>query len=69
MENEKELTEEKIKQKSEKLGKVLKDCAKPVLKEFSKIVGRDLTDEENEKLVESLNAYFMMSTLLVHAFV
>lgn len=69
MENEKELTEEKIKQKSEKMDKVLKDCAKPVLEQFSKTVGRDLTDEENENLVKSLKAYFFMGTLFVHAFI
>ena len=53
------------KDKMKKVDEVFKMAGKPILKRVSEISGRDLTDEEKEKISFDLKAFYTFSTLLL----
>ena len=63
----KEMTKEEKKAKAEKLQGFVRTNSQMILKEVEKIVKRDLTDEEKESLIKSVDAFFMITTLMLSA--
>ncbi len=55
------------KDKMKKMDKVFKIVGEPILKRVSEISGRDLTDEEKEKISFDLKAFYAFSTSLLDA--
>ena len=55
------------KDKMKKMDEVFKIAGEPILKRVSEISGRDLTDEEKEKISFDLKAFYAFSTLLLDA--
>lgn len=67
-----ESTEKVDKEKEEKVKKmdeIFADASGPLIKDVAKIAGRDLTDAEKKELLNSLKAFFVLSSLMLKAFV
>lgn len=50
-----------------KMDEILKMAGEPILKTVSEISGRDLTDEEKEKISFDLKSFHLLLTLLLRA--
>lgn len=55
------------KEKSKKMDEIFADTGEMVLKDVSKIAGRDLTDAEKKDVLNSLKAFFVLSSLMLKA--
>lgn len=64
-----EKVDEEKEQKSKKMDEIFDTTSSIVLGKVAKIVGRDLTDEEKKTLKESLQAHFLMTSLMMGAMV
>lgn len=64
-------TEEKkeFEEKSKKMDEIFADTGEMILKDVSKIAGRDLTDAEKESVLNSLKSYFLITSLMLKALV
>ena len=56
-------------EKSKKMDEIFADTGEMVLKDVSKIAGRDLTDAEKKDVLNSLKAFFVLSSLMLKAFI
>ncbi len=54
-------------EKQKKMDEVFDNTSDMVLSDVVKIVGRELTDDEKKKLGNSLKAYFVMTSLMMHS--
>ena len=62
-------TEEKVNEKAKKMNEVFSDMGEMVIEDVVKIAGRDLTDAEKKDVLNSLKAFFIMSSLMLKAVV
>ena len=67
MNEEKEMTTEEKEQKSKKMDEIFSDTGEMVLKDVSKIAGRDLTEDEKKSVMDSLKAFFVLTSLMMKA--
>ena len=58
---------DKEEEKSKKMDEIFADTGEMVLKDVSKIAGRDLTDAEKKDVMNSLKAFFVLSSLMLKA--
>ena len=60
---------DKEEEKSKKMDEIFADTGEMVLKDVSKIAGRDLTDAEKKDVLNSLKSFFVLSSLMLKAFI
>lgn len=60
---------DKEEEKSKKMDEIFANTGEMVLKDVSKIAGRDLTDAEKKDVLNSLKAFFVFSSLMLKAFI
>lgn len=65
--NGKDYLSQEDKDKMKKMDEAFKIAGESILKTVSEISGRDLTDEEKEKISFELKAFHVFSTLLLKA--
>lgn len=65
MNEEKEMTAEEKEQKSKKMDEVFDTTSDMILKDVEKIVGRDLTEDEKKSVMDSLKAFFAITSLMM----
>lgn len=66
-EEKKILTDAEKEQKSKKMDEVFETTSSGIFNDVTKIIGRDLTDEEKKDLGNSLKTYFVLTSLLMGA--
>ena len=64
-----ESTEKVDEETSKKMNEIFANTGEMVLKDVSNIAGRDLTDAEKKEVLNSLKAFFVLSSLMLKAFV
>ena len=62
-----EKIKDKVSEKGELMDKVMSDNAEMILVPVKEIIGRELTDEEKDRIITSAKAFHMITMLMMKA--